>query len=188
MSKEKEIILPDDPRAATLQTVTGWVSRDGFFYGNDERTARYSGSTHRKCEKCGGLIERNSFCRTCADRAEVEKFEAMPRKEWHEKSILYSVTKDCYYNTPDDAEDDIDIGGTLEDLRLIICEPNYCRAIDSDYCCDELADDQDEPPAEVLEAMDAFNEAVSGVILSWSPGKFALQPSADQKGVDHDTN
>ena len=45
-----------------------------------------------------------------------------------------------------------------------------------------IASSQDEPPAEVLEAMDAFNETVSGVILSWSPGKFALQPAADQKG------
>ena len=29
-------------------------------------------------------------------------------------------------------------------------------------------------PDEVAEAMEAFNEAVAGIVLSWSPGKTAL--------------
>ncbi len=34
------IILPDSPLAARHRTVTGWVSRDGRFFGDDEQTAR----------------------------------------------------------------------------------------------------------------------------------------------------
>ena len=62
---------------------------------------------------------------------------------------------------------------TLADLRLVICEPNYVRQLEPDYCCDELPDDGDVPD-EVAEAMEAFNTAVAGIVLSWSPGKKAL--------------
>ena len=42
---ETKIVLLEDAEAATLKTVTGWVSRDGLFFGSDERTARWSGAT-----------------------------------------------------------------------------------------------------------------------------------------------
>lgn len=173
MSKDKEVILPDDPRAATLQTVTGWVSRCGMFWGKDERMARFDGSTHRKCEKCGELVEQRSYCRPCADRREVEKYEAMPRKEWDGKAMLYSITCDRYYADLDDAFGDVDEGETLEDLRLVICEPNHVRPLTEDYFSDDLPEEGD-TTEELFEAIGAFNEAVKGVVLSWSPGKFAL--------------
>ena len=47
MNDIKQIILPESPEAASVQTVTGWVSRTGRYWGNDERMARYDGSTHR---------------------------------------------------------------------------------------------------------------------------------------------
>ena len=180
---DKEIILPDDPRAASIQTVTGWVSRRGMFWGKDERTARYDGSTHRKCDTCGGLIEQRGYCRPCADRREVEKFDAMPRKEWDGKAMLYSVTSDSYYTDLDEALCDVDEGETLEGLRLVICEPNYTRTLDIDYFCDDLPEEGD-LPEEVQAAVDAFNEAVSGVILSWHPGKFALQIDEQPAGQE----
>jgi hypothetical protein len=62
----------------------------------------------------------------------------------------------------------------VEDLRLIVCEPNYVREIDNDYFFDELAEDG-YIPGEVEEAMDAFNKAVAGIVLSWSPGSKALK-------------
>ena len=34
---EKPIIMEDSPEAASIKTVTGWVSRTGRFWGNDER-------------------------------------------------------------------------------------------------------------------------------------------------------
>ena len=45
---EKQIIMEDSPEAASIQTVTGWVSRTGRFWGNDERMARFDGSTHNR--------------------------------------------------------------------------------------------------------------------------------------------
>jgi len=50
-NKEPEKIVPyDSAEAASIQTVTGWVSRSGRFWGNDEHMARYDGCTHRKCD------------------------------------------------------------------------------------------------------------------------------------------
>lgn len=49
--KEKKIIPYDSPEAASFKTVTGWVSSDGIFCGNDEHVARYRGCTHIKCNE-----------------------------------------------------------------------------------------------------------------------------------------
>lgn len=41
-NKEPEKIIPyDSAEAASIQNVTGWVSRSGRFWGNDEQMARY---------------------------------------------------------------------------------------------------------------------------------------------------
>jgi hypothetical protein len=95
--------------------------------------------------------------------------------------MLYSVTSDRYYTDLDDALCDVDEGETLEDLRLIICEPNYASTLDIDYFSEDLPEECD-LPEEVQAAVDAFNEAVSGVILSWHPGKFALQIDEQPSG------
>ena len=36
MPQQKQIIMFDSPEAASLQTLTGWVTADGRFYGQDE--------------------------------------------------------------------------------------------------------------------------------------------------------
>lgn len=50
------MIMRESAEAASFQTVTGWVSSNGHFYGNDERTARYDGCTHQLCESCGVAV------------------------------------------------------------------------------------------------------------------------------------
>ena len=50
----KEIILDTSDKAATYCTgLTGWVSRDGYYFGDNkdsENMAKYKGSTHRSCK------------------------------------------------------------------------------------------------------------------------------------------
>lgn len=166
----------DSPEAAHKTTVEGWVSRNGFFFGDDERTARYEGCTHRTCEDCGAAIRKGSLvCGDCAEKRDAKRYAAMPRKPWDLKAMVYSDTLDKYYPDPEQAEDNLEEGQTLEDLRLIICEPNYARRIEDDYFCDEAAEDG-ELPDELQEAIEAFNAAViKAPPLSWSPGKYALE-------------
>lgn len=94
-------------------------------------------------------------------------------------TLDYSEALDEYFPDLSDAEDRLEEGQTLSDLMLLICVPNHVRPLDSDYCSDELAEDGDLPAA-VEDAMAAFNKAVAGIVLSWSPGKFSLKlPDGD---------
>lgn len=178
---EKTIILEDSPEAASIQTVTGWVSRTGRFWGNDERMARYDGSTHKRCE-CGAIIEQRSYCRKCSDRKEVERWQAMPEVEWNGSDYLYSQTADQYFRDEQEIADycaDFDEPCTPDDLRLVICTPNYLREVD--LCEDnseEMPEDGDEScfTEDVQEALEALNKAIResrtpAQAISWSPGK-----------------
>lgn len=177
MRKDDPIVEFDSPEAAQQVTITGWRSRRGFFYGADERTARYDGCTHWKCETCGTLTEKSwLICDACRQKKALDKFLAMPREPWRGFEMLYSEARDKYYNGPDDAMDDLEQGQELDDLRLVLCKPNYPRQIDPDYFSDDLPEDGDynDLPAELFEAMAAFNKVVSACKpLSWSPGKAA---------------
>lgn len=98
----------------------------------------------------------------------------MPKKPWDGISWLYSQATDKYYETPDDAAEDLEDGATLDDMMLVVCEPNLARRIEVDYFCDDLAEDDDGPPG-LQEACDAFNAIIEKLPpLSWSPGDFAL--------------
>ncbi len=168
-----KIIMRDSPEAAQPHTMTGWKSSDGFFY-KDEDTARYAGCTHVACSSCGApCVKHYTHCDACRNAREIERYNALKKEPWDGVGMLYSDARDVYYTDISDAEDALEEGETLADLRLLICEPNYVRELDSDYCCDEVAEDG-EPPDAVLEAMDAFNKAVKGIVLSWSPSETAM--------------
>lgn len=171
-----EIVLPDSPLAARFVTgIQGWVSRDNLFFGNlatSESSARYSGCTHVPCKCCGDPVRKGwLLCDKCRDEKEMSNYKAMPRQEWDGKAMLYSQYDDNYYSSPDEAEDVLDDGESLDKLRLIICEPNFIHIQLDDF---DHAMPEDTCPKEILQAIEAFNETVAGVIVSWSPGKSAL--------------
>jgi hypothetical protein len=166
-----EIIMYDSPEAARPHNMDGWLSRDGYFYA-EESAARYHGCTHRPCEECGAPAEKHyTACKDCRDKHDFERFQAMPRKGWDGEAMVYSELTDTYYSDPCEVFDDIEEG---VHPRLIICEPVYVSPLDINYVEGDLPDDGDLPP-EVDAAMKAFNEATKGVVLSWLPGKYALE-------------
>lgn len=176
---KEPVILIDSPEAAHHQTgIKGWVSRRGHYFGDgpdSERMARYDGCTHVPCRQCGKPVEKSwTACDDCRNLAEIARYEAMPRAEWDGKAMLYSQANGKFYETPDDAAEDLDdADDELSGLRLVICRPVYARQIESDYFSDDMAADQELPGA-IIDAMDAFNKAVAGIIVSWEPGKTAL--------------
>ncbi len=180
MQRKPEPVIPyDSPEAAQIKTVTGWVSRDGRFLGNDEHTARYFGCTHRPCEDCGALTPVHGFTvcdNGCHQKRMIARYEAMPRAAWDGKAMLYSDARDEYFNDLERALDGLEEGETLADLRLIICKPNYPRRVDEDYWSDDLPTEEDGAlPGELLEAVCALNAVIDKLPpLSWYPGKFAL--------------
>lgn len=172
---EKKIILDTSDEAAKIETVTGWMSRTGRFWGKDERTARYDGSTHRLCS-CGEVIEKQGYCRPCSDKKEAEKFAAMERKEWDGTTPLCLYHADRYFWDIDELMDYCEENEVQPaQLDLVICDPIYAREIDpNEYYCDELAEDGD-VPAEIADAFAELNARIKEhrQALSWTPGKFA---------------
>lgn len=169
----EKIVMRDSDEAAKPHTMQGWLSRNGRFYA-DEATARYDGCTHIYCRDCNAPTEKNwLICGTCRDKADQSKYDAMPKKKWDGEAMLYSFAHEKYLCDLEEAESLLEPGETLDDLRLVICEPNYAKKIDIDHFCDDLAEDEDSLPAALQDAVDAFNKASDGIVLSWSPGKFA---------------
>lgn len=170
------IVMRDSDEAAQLKTVTGWVSRDGFFYGNDERIARYAGCTHDRCE-CGAVIPKSRIkCDDCRAKDVRARYENLERKEWDGVAPLALYDDDTYFFSEGDLEDYCDEHDCkVEDLMLVFCDPQYGRKLDiADYLCDQLPEDATEYdiPAPIVEAAEAFNKAVRDAgPLSWYPGK-----------------
>lgn len=180
MSDEK-IVMIDAPDLVKRVTVTGWVDTHGFFWGEDERQARWSSCTHRPCEQCGQPVAKLwTYCDDCRRVRDIARWHAKPKVEWDGETMLYSDACDRYFQDYDDIVDHLrdmradDPSTVVEDLRLVVCVPNMARRLGNDFFCDELPEDVDAPPAPILEAMAAFNEAMAKQPpLSWSPGKHA---------------
>lgn len=171
----EQMVMNSSDEAAELKTVTGWVSRTGHFYGNDERLARWDGCTHVPCNSCGTAVEKcYTMCGACKAAKELDRYAALPKVEWDGETPLYSEVADEYFFDRQALEDKLyDEDITPESLRLVICTPNYPRQIDYDHWCDELPEDG-ELPDDIADAVAALNEVIEkSAALSWSPGKQA---------------
>lgn len=175
MKKEDEkIIMYDSPEAASIQTVTGWVSSTGHFWGNDEHMARVSGSTHKTCAECGYVYRNNAWCKPCRSAKQREKFNAMPVVEWDGETPLNLYGTDQYFFDDGDvlsyAEDN---EAAPETLDLVLCCPHNPSDFDAnDWLCDYLAEDMgvEDVSDEVCKAVDVLNAAVKSVkAFSWLP-------------------
>jgi len=182
---ETPIIYPDSPEAATYRTdIEGWVSRTGYFYGENEDAARYAGSTHRQCE-CGKPAEKyRTVCASCLEEIEVRKWNDRP-KEWPEgEPMIYADATDKFFinvsNFLDHCEDeDIDPAS----VRPVVCIPEFPAEIyPEDLYSDSFPEDMCAEDCLSVEVMDAFKELnvvirANTMPLSWHPGKNALDCS-----------
>jgi hypothetical protein len=171
---ETKIVMFDSDEAARQITVTGWVSRDGRFYGNDERLARYAGCTHRKCEQCDNVVTRDRIiCDQCNDKRMNAKYESLEPLEWDGDVPLCTFRGDTYFFDWGSVEEYCeDHETTVERLQLVICVPVKPHLLEpNDMFCDYLPEDG-ECPDEVALAVEAVNDAIKKALpFSWYPGK-----------------
>ena len=98
------------------------------------------------------------------------EYHKLPLVVWDGRSPLYSIVTDRFYNDLSEVESDLEEGWSVNALMLMPTRPVYVRPLDSSYCEDGLPEDgYGELPVEVERAMDAFNKAVEGIVLSWEP-------------------
>lgn len=177
MEKEKELVVfPDDESAARKITVTGWVSRNGRFYGEDERMARYDGSTHSKCE-CGNKVTKGWIkCDSCRRKSAIERYKDYPFEEWDGKQPVYSDNYDKYFYDTDEIDDFCeDSEVEPKDLMLVICKSNYLNEIDSSIWEDKLPEDGD-IPKELQDKLDELNQFIKTLPpISYSPSKIRTE-------------
>ena len=178
MPEIKQVIMYDAPEAASLQTVTGWVTADGRFFGQDENLARFCGATHRRCENNPDhqVHEIRGYCAQCYSEKRAKVFAAMPTKDWAGEPLV-NFDGDHYFFDIDSLRDYlIDSDVDLADLRLCICEPNMAQELDpNDIFCDDLSEDGEIHDDQLLAAFDLLNEVIrKAEPLSWSQGKFAV--------------
>lgn len=115
--------------SSSIKTITGWVSRKGHFFGDDEQSpTRYDGSTHLKCPTCGKIINKHEYCYECHTKAEIEKYQKMKRKKWNEIDGIYSYTRTKWFWSYEELDDYImDNNTTVDDLLLILKTPACLR-------------------------------------------------------------
>ena len=155
---DKEQILYDSPEAAQFKTgISGWVSRDGRFYGEDEHLARFAGSTHRRCDDCGAVNRTGYGCPTCAEKTAAARFAGFPVEKWDGESPLCLFDSDKYFF----GEEVLDwLADHPEGVRICKCKPGYLGLIDTDNWADDLPEDGD-LPGRVEEAVVALNQAIA---------------------------
>ena len=186
MKQEPKVMYSSDD-AAQKVTVTGWRSRNGHSYGDHEHLARWDGCTHQVCD-CGAEMSRGyTICQTCSATKRIERYKAMALKEWDGETMLTLHDDDKYFRDEDEVRDYSEENDCkVEDLRLVICEPQYAWEIDPYYYCDILQEDQtlEDCYPELAAAIDK----VTGLIrlhakpISWSGGKYrtSVSPQSTQ--------
>ncbi len=177
MSEPEKIILPESDEAAQLKTVTGWVSRDGIFYGGGESTARYAGSTHRKCDDCENVYPDKYYlyCPSCRRKRDAEAYLKKETRKWNGSDPLCIYGDDTYFFSLEEVVDyaeEVDM--KPEDLALMLCVEQRCPQVDAeDLCCDVLPEDG-EAPDTLVQAVAVLNEVIKHLPpLSWTEGRYA---------------
>jgi hypothetical protein len=174
--KEK-VIMYDSQEAATYRKdIEGWVSADGFYCGNGEageRSARYRGATHTKCECCGAVIKMRTYtvCDECRHKKAVERYNALPFREY-DGSLVVDWNGDTYFPCEEDIQGYLE-NNELESVDLLFCDENEWMSIQPDYWSDIMPEDSDgELPKELQEALDNLNKVISELPpCSYSPSK-----------------
>lgn len=174
VKKEEKIILYDSSEAAQLKDLKLWVSAKGHVY-NDEHLARWDGCTHKKCECGRGLVEKSWIaCELCKSEKDHQRYLDLPLIEWDGKTPLCDDLSDTYFFDEGEIADYCEANEIKEeDLRLLICEPQYAYKLDAEDIYQDLLPEDGEVPDEIKSAFDELNKRIAAYKqpLSWIPGK-----------------
>ena len=164
-----KIVLYDSPEAAEIKTVTGWVSREGVFWGKNEHQARYGGCTHIKCE-CGNVISKSRIkCDDCYSKISREKYLALPFREYDGSPVVI-WNDDKYFFSEDDIEEYL-YENEMSEIELLFCREQKWTEVSSDVWEDIMVEEQDFLPDALQAALDNLNKVIAELPpCSYFPG------------------
>jgi hypothetical protein len=172
------IILPEDTEKLIDEVEVKLYKAKDQYYRSKE-SAIYSLITHNKCE-CGNLMRRGHLkCESCRSKKREEVYNSMSFMEWDGVTPLVLFDSDIYFFGEDDIYDyiyneELD-SDQIDNLQLVICQPNHFNEIDLDYWGDIFPEDFDAERSipEFIKKLDEFNKFISEQEpISWSEGKF----------------
>lgn len=174
MEANKQIIYDDPIAARFVENIKGWVDINNRFYGNNpdsEHMARWSSCTHKKCQ-CGNVTTKGwKLCEECRTKVEIELYNKMPFEEY-KGEMVYSHYADKYFRDSSEIEDYCEEEEVEhKDLKLVFCQGNFFKQIDSDYWEDILPEDSEGVfPDKLKDALDFLNKIISELApASYSP-------------------
>lgn len=178
MRNEDEVVLYDSDDAAKFVTgISGWVSRTGKFFGEDESLARWSGATHHKCESCDNIISirGRAKCYGCTESDKAERYSKLEKVKWDGKTPIYCEVNDKYFFDESDLADFIE-NSTLQykELRPYLCKPVKYSQLDEDFFQDDLCEER-ELDESLVKAIEEFNKAAELAPTScWEQSSMAV--------------
>jgi hypothetical protein len=157
---DRPVIRYED--AAEYRTgLEGWVCRTcRRYWGAEEHIARRCCATELPCPECGGRNPEKGYtvCRDCRRKHDDARWAALERVEWDGATPLCRWDGDRYY-VAELVNETLADGGRVEDLRLVLCEPDEPR-------CLEMAEfQQDHLPAD-FDAGGEFDE-IDKLVNDW---------------------
>ena len=146
--------------------VKGWVcTKCNAFYGDGdaaEHAANYCCAEVGICDACGTEIPKHSYCQTCRDKQQQDKYEKMEVAEEWDWPLVLSNDDHYFFNQDELLEwiEDEDI--SPQKVQLITCIADYGPEVDDCIFESHLPEDWDEPNGldEIQEAMDNLNAVI----------------------------
>jgi hypothetical protein len=132
-----------------MTNIEGWVCKTcQRFYGDGdgaERAARWCCAADLKCatDGCEARVPKGGWtaCDPCRDRLQRERWLKLPEVAWDGETPLCLHDDDRYFFGPEDLDNYIENhvvdGMKVEDLQLVICEPDAKPRFE---LCDVLQD------------------------------------------------
>lgn len=190
---EEEIVLPSDNITAApyiihpehaIKTIQAppfpaelWMSRHRHAYlgPNSEELARRDGATHVPCLTCKQPAKKPALrCESCKTAHERACYLNLPCRDWDGTELIWSEVLNDVFRGPEylvDAAMDLWPAEETTELNLLVypVKPVPCPVIDECGFFERHLAPDSELPDEVQQAMEAYNNAVEGIVLSYDP-------------------
>lgn len=122
-------------------------------------------------------------CKVCRKKIDGEKYRGLQKIEWDGMTPLVSFeTERFFFYWPDLAAalDGLPPGGTVGDLRLMLCIPNEPDRFDmNEYLCDVLPEDEILEAGEIEKVVNDWIEATGP--FSWIQSELAVTDESVMK-------
>lgn len=185
--------LPNEEAAEFATDIKGWVCKTcRRFYGNEqgaERLARFCCEKDHACETkgCENRVERTYIiCESCRERAEKERYLALPQEKWDGETPLVIFNDDTYFSDEDSLLDHAaELGIKVADMMLVICEVDPPPSFDMmEFLHGHISEDLD-----VIDGVEKIEKAVEdwikeNVPTMWVQGKKRPTPDSLPKETE----